>query len=318
MTPAILLEKKVMVTKIRRSQSIKAIVITGAALVHCLITVAQEVNSTLGKLKGFTQTYYYSAGHESRAVSIATFMENAGVYFQEEVNFTPRTTLYVLAPAEWKEFAAPLLRDVYGFPHNVDRSRLVIASEDNDFWRSFLPPVDQLPAPLAAKVRIAYGKPDGSLSMMPFFDLLALHEMGHSYTAQAGLKMHRKWMGELFVNIMLHTFVAERQPALLPALETFPDMVVAGGTSEYRYTSLADFEALYETLGMGPKNYGWYQCRFHSAAKDIYNAGGSKVLKKLWQALKKHQEAMTDEEFAAMLANEVHPSVAGVYLDWMK
>jgi 23S rRNA-/tRNA-specific pseudouridylate synthase len=39
--------------------------------------------------------------------------------------------------------------------------------------------------------------------------LLALHEMGHSYTAQAGLKMHRYWMGELFVNIILHTFKAQ-------------------------------------------------------------------------------------------------------------
>jgi hypothetical protein len=79
-----------------------------------------------------------------------------------------------------------------------------------------------------------------------------------------------------------------KQPQLLPALEAFPNMVVGAGMAEYKFTSLEDFEKLYPTMGMGPKNYGWYQCKLHLAAKDIYNTGGKKVLKKLWKALKKH------------------------------
>lgn len=102
--------------------------------------------------------------------------------------------------------------------------------------------------------------------------------------------MQRKWMQELFVNIILHTYVAEKEPQLLPALETFPNMVVGAGTAEYKFTSLADFERLYESMGMGAKNYGWYQSKLHVAAKNIYNAGGPRVMKKLWVALKKHQE----------------------------
>lgn len=272
----------------------------------------------LEKLSGFTQAYFYSPGHLARVKDIAVFMENAGVYFQRELGFTPKATLYILAPQHWKDIAAKPLRGVYGFPHNIDEGRLAIAAEDNDFWRSFLPPVDKLPPSLATQVAKAYGKSDGSYSMMPFFDLLALHEMGHAYTEQAGLKMHRYWMGELFVNVMLHTYVAEKQPERLPALETFPNVVIAVDASAFEFTSLADFERLYETLGMGPKNYGWYQCRLHSAAKDIYNAGGKSVLVKLWAALKKHQQNMTDEEFVNMLKNEVHRSVAGVYEQWNK
>src|SRR5690606_15594021 len=134
--------------------------------------------------------------------------------FQDEINFTPKTKLYILAPQDWKAVAAQPLQEVYGFPHNIDQERLAIATTDNDFWRSFLPDVKQLPPVLAAAIKLAYGKEGGSYSMMPFFDLLALHEMGHSYTTQAGLKMQRNWMGELFVNIMLHTYVAEKQPAL--------------------------------------------------------------------------------------------------------
>jgi len=71
-------------------------------------------------------------------------------------------------------------------------------------------------------------------------------------------------------------------------------------------------------MGMGHQNYGWYQCKLHSAAKDIYNTGGKEVLKKLWNALKKHQEPMSDEAFVNMLKLEVHPVVANVFLQWNK
>ena len=67
---------------------------------------------------------------------------------------------------------------------------------------------------------------------------------------------------------------------------------------------------------MGAKNYGWYQSKFHSAAKDIYRAGGKKVLKKLWKAIKMHQEEISDDEFVKMLTKKVHPSVALVYISW--
>lgn len=291
---------------------------------YCMRCIAQEQTSTAGqpvsleKLNGYSQTFFYSAGQQERAKSIAEFMEGAGRYFQQELAFTPKTILYILSPGDWKYIAAKPLIDVYGFPHNIDQVHLAVAAEDNDFWRSFLPPVDQLSPPVARQVKKAYGKQDGSYSMMPFFDLLALHEVGHSYTSQAGLKMHRFWMGELFVNVMLHTWVAEMQPDLLPALETLPAIVVAGGQGNYKYTSLADFENLYATMGMGPKNYGWYQCRLHSAAKDIYDAGGRAVMKKLWTALYNHQEEMTDKEFVTMLKEEVHPAVANVYSNWDK
>ncbi|WP_152616857.1 hypothetical protein [Flavihumibacter solisilvae] len=300
------------------------IIYVALALWFCNPSFGQDVPKKVPKpdpleeLKGFTQTYYYSPGHQGRAKSIAVLMESAGKYFQREIEFTPQTTIYILAPQDWKSVAAKPLHDVYGFPHNIDDVRLAIAAEDNDFWRSFLPPVEQLPPPMALQVKKAYGKTDGSYTMMPFFDLLALHEMGHSYTSQAGLKMHRYWMGELFVNIMLHTYIAENQPELLPALETFPNLVIGAGTAEFKFTSLEDFERLYPTLGMGAKNYGWYQCKLHSAAKNIYNAGGDAILKKLWKALQTHQEEMTDKEFANMLKTEVHPSVANVYLTWDK
>lgn len=275
-----------------------------------------SIHTRLISIPAHSQHYYVSKGQQQRADSIISFIEKAVHFFRQEVGFAPKAALYILAPEDWKGVAAKPLQQVYGFPHNIDSARLAVAAEDNDFWKSFLPDVKQLPDPLAAQVYDAYGRSDGSFSMMPFFDLLALHEFGHSYTAQAGLNMHRYWMGELFVNIMLHTFVAEVEPWRLPALTTFPNMVIAACTREFRFTSLEDFEKLYPTLGMGPKNYGWYQCRLHAAAKDIYNLAGKSVLRKLWNALKKYQTPMSDEAFVEMLGREVNPSVAAVILNW--
>ena len=301
---------------------IKPVVIAFALHSSSIFSFAQDTSAVavqevkLDTIKGFHQTIYCSAGREERARNIASFMDSAIAFFQNELRFTPVTKLYVLKPQDWKAIAATPLQNVYGFPHNLDSGRLVVASDDNDFWASFLPPIEKLPPTIAAQIPKAYGKGDGAFSMKPFFDLLALHEMGHSYTAQAGLKMHRHWMAELFVNIMLHTYVAEKQPQLLPALEAFPDMVIAAGASGYTFTTLEDFERLYPSLGMGAKNYGWYQCRLHAAARDIYNSGGSGVMKKLWAALKKYQKEMSDNEFIAMLSKEVDSSVANVYLKW--
>lgn len=269
----------------------------------------------LDSLKGFSQSIYFSPGNENRAKEIAVLMDNAAAYFQQELEFTPKVKLYILEPRHWKEYAS---FPVYGMPHNIDQVRLAIAAADNPFWQSFLPPIHQLPVAMVERINKAYRKADGTYSMQPFFDLLALHEMGHSYHAQAGLKMQRKWMQELFVNIMLHTYVAEKQPQFLPALETFPEMVVGAGSAEYKFTSLAHFEDYYDDArkGMTAKNYGWYQCNLHHAAKNIYNAGGKTVIQKLWNALKIHQEEMSNEAFVAMLQKEVHPSVGDVFLKW--
>jgi len=265
----------------------------------------------LNDLAGFGQQVYYSPGNKEKAREIAARCDKAIEYFGQLLSFKPSTRLFILGQADWQMYAS---FPVYGMPHYLDSSRLVIAAEDNDYWRSFLPPLDKLPPALASKVKQAYTNKEGQLSMMPFFDLLALHELGHGFHTQAKLKMQRKWMDELFVNIMLHTYIAENEPGLLPALETFPEMVVGAGSSEYAHTSLEEFEKLYDN--MDPKNYGWYQCRLLSAGKNIYNAGGAETLQKLWTVLKTHQTNMSNEAFVEMLAKEVHPSVADVYLKW--
>lgn len=267
--------------------------------------------SDLIELKGFSTKAYFSPGNEERAKVIVARCEKAIQYVNGLVGFEPKVSLFILDPDHWSKYAT---FPVYGMPHYPDSARLIIASQDNDFWKSFIPPLDQLPTDLANKIIKAYTTTDGTLSMMAFFDLLALHELGHGFHEQGGLKMQRLWMQELFCNIMLHTYVAEMEPANLPALEAFPEMVVAAGSAGYKFTTLADFEKLYDN--MDPKNYGWYQCRLHVAAKNIYNSGGQSTFKKLWAELKEHQQKMTDEQLEKLLSENVSREVAKVQTDW--
>lgn len=287
-----------------------------AIIIFIFNSVSAQNYDILTELKGYKTKVYLSQGNDERAKIIAARCDNAINYFNGIINFTPDVTLLILNQEDWWKFTN---FPVYGMAHYNDDKTLIIAAEDNDFWKSFIPPVDKLPEELANKIKTAYTDKDGNLSMMAFFDLLALHELGHAFHFQADLRMQRLWMGELFANIFLHTYIAENEPENLPALTVFPEMVVAGGTAGYRYTSLKDIEERYEEIGQKyPQNYGWYQSRWHSAAKNIYYAGGKEVFINLWTSLKAQREKLSDAEFADFLIRNVHQSVADVMLDWDK
>ena len=281
-----------------------------------LVQAHAQPFDSLNIIKSGTATIYYSAGHEQRASTIAKQVEKAIAFYQGLLNFKPVVTLLVLSSSDWNRYTT--MGVVYGMPHfNAANKTLFVAAEDNPFWKSFLPPLDQLPAELRATIKKVYKNKDGNLSMQAFFDLLAIHELGHAFHIQGGLNMQRKWMGELFVNILLHTYIAEKEPALLPALTLFPKMVIAGGSKEFKFTSLQDMEQRYEEIGRDyPKNYGWYQCRWHSAAASIYNAAGKQVCKKLWVAFKNKKERLTDKQLISFLEVAADKTVADVIKKW--
>ena len=269
----------------------------------------------LKALKSPSLGIFYSDGFGQRASFIAKRVGRALGFCEKLLHFRPTVTLFVLSAADWRTHTT--LPVVYGMPHYNEKTRtLVVAAEDNPFWRSFVPPDGHLPDSLSEQIQMVY-KHEDDVSMKAFFDLLAIHELGHAFHDQAGLRMQRKWMGELFANILLHTFVAEKEPGSLSALTLFPQMVISGGAREFTYTSLRDIESRYDEIGEHyPKNYGWYQSRWHAAAADIYNAAGNGVLNKLWVSLKKQKEFLPDEAFIAFLSENVHKSVGDVMRHW--
>jgi len=276
-------------------------------------------------------TTYFSKGYDQRAKQIATRVENVISYYYDLINFKPSVSLLILSKADWRDYTK---FPVYGMPHYTNNATLIIAAEDNEFWRSFLSLKD-LPEETARQARQIYSLPDtrlndtrpndssgravgqGSLSMQAFFDLLAIHELGHAFHNQGKLQMQRKWMGELFCNILLHTYIAEKEPEQLPALALLPKIVVSGGTKNYKYTSLKDLEDNYTEIGQQhPQNYGWYQFRWHVAAANTYDTDGKGAFQRLWTTLQAEQSKLNDTLLAELLQTKVGNSVADVMLRW--
>ncbi len=254
---------------------------------------------------------YYSKGYKERADKLAALVSSAINYNNALLGFKPEVSLLVLSKEDWDLYTD---MPVFGMPHYTSEKVLVVAAHNNDFWKSFIPPLEQLPQELANNIKVVYQQ-DGEISMQAFFDLLALHELGHAFHQQGGLQMQRKWMGEFFCNVFLHTYIAENKPGLLPALKVFPEMVVAGGAPG-EFTSLDQFEKYYNEIATKhPRNYGWYQSRFHVEAGVLYDKGGKEVLVKLWNALEK-QELMDDGAFAKYLSAEVHEGLGQLVKNW--
>ena len=271
----------------------------------------------LNHLKGHNIEIYYSEGTNEQAVSMATLCDGVISFYGSIIDFEPTVTLLVLSPTDWGKYTH---FPVYGMPHYPNKETLVVASEDNDFWKSMLPPLDQLPAGLAQQISDTYVDSNQNLTMRGFFDLLAIHELGHAFHEQGNLTMQRKWIGELFSNMFLHTYIAEKKPELLPALTIFPKMVVTSVNKEdLKYSTLSEFETNYGLIAnQFPQNYGWYQCQLHTAAGNIYDEAGVSAFQKLGNVLKTNNDPLDDSALAKLLSKMVHESVANVQLKWNK
>lgn len=271
--------------------------------------------TNLKQLKGHHVQVYHSEMTDTKATQMAMQIDEVIRFYDPILNFRPSVTLLILSPADWSKYTS---FPVYGMPHYSDNKTLIVASEDNNFWKSFIPPADQIPAEFAELIKKTYSSEKNQLTMEPFFDLLAIHELGHAYHKQDSLEMQRKWMGELFCNLFLHTYIAEKEPLLLPALTTFPKMVVSStASSSLKFTSLPELETHYTEIGQRyPQNYGWYQCRWHMAACTIYDLAGISAVKNLWFTLKTESAILDDTNFVNLLKVKVHQSVADVQLKW--
>ena len=56
-------------------------------------------------------------------------------YYNDLIKFKPVVTLLILSKADWSSYTK---FPVYGMPHYRGDSTLIVAAEDNEYWRSFL------------------------------------------------------------------------------------------------------------------------------------------------------------------------------------
>jgi hypothetical protein len=244
-----------------------------------------------------------SAGLEERARPIAERCAGAYRFLADALGSSPRVTLHVLAPPDWPSNLP------YGMPH-FGAGTLVLAGEEAEFWRSFVPLIQEAPPPAVAAAVEVYG-PD--LDLSPFFDLLAVHELGHAFHDSA--RFPRRWLDETFANLCLHSCVVAVETTALPVLRAFPAVVTSVDPGRFAYRTLRQFERLYSTLASDhPLNYGWYQCHFHRMADRVHDAGGMAALEALHSL--DLPPGTPDAALAHALREHVGSDVAAVLLRW--
>src|SRR6266511_3329024 len=264
--------------------------------------------SRLARLEGYPFEARYSVRAEAEAVRLAELAKDAYEYFRRLFPDTePKITARFLTPVHWPVAG-------YGVPayDPFDRS-LRIATEDNRFFQSF-GKMARLASPFGAYPRLkrTYADAEGRLQLRRFFDLLVVHELEHAFEH------------EVFATFL----------EALRRIKPFNLRIRLRG-----YRSLEDFERHYP-IGtekpMDQPNYGWYQVRFHTLAREVFEEGGEEALKRLWafgrsadprrtspwthylehRTLTDWTERIPRQELAALLGSEVSPRLGQAIAGW--
>jgi hypothetical protein len=275
---------------------------------------AGSPDTTLVDMPGYAFPVRHSPSVEAKARVMADRVASVLDLLGPRLGIRPEVIMLVPAPEDWADHTR---LPIYGLPHILGGRTLVVAGEDNPFWRGQIPDPASVPDDVAAALRRVYDDGTSGVSAAPFFDLLAIHELGHAFINQAGVRTQRRWMDELLPNLILHAWVEDAAPELLPALTLLADLVVAAGPGNHPFTTLAEIDAHYARIARDhSENYAWYQVRLHQGARRIYEAAGAEVLDRLWAALRDNPDPLDDAALLALLDNRVHPAVGDFVRSW--
>lgn len=273
--------------------------------------------ANLEKLENIPLKAYYSKNAKKSALSIATRVAKADAYYTEKLKTTATYTLLILNPEDWKTHTHA--HAIYGIPHYLPDGKLVVAAENNDFWKRNGPPINKIAPELAKKMKDVYEDESGEINLQKFFDLLAIHELDHAFQKSVQMNAQTNWLNELMCNIWLHTFIAEKESETLAALSTLPSVSIqAIDKGRLKYTSLEDFEQHYGEIAQNyPDNYGWFQYRLHTAAATIYNQGGEQSMLNIWNAFLRQKEKLPADSLQRFL-QKTDKHLGEIVANWNK
>jgi hypothetical protein len=286
------------------------------------------IASRLERLDGYPFEVRYSQGSEARARASADMAADAYVYLSELLSgFTPDIAVVVVNRGDW------FSRQPYGLPYfNDDQGQIrpgvvVMSADAGDFWIAMGEALLESSPGEYPKLLATYPDGGGGLDLQPFFDLVTVHELGHAFETLGGLSLPTFWLGEIFANLALHTFVAVERPESLATLEVLPSVGAASTALRAQmqaegYTTLEELETYY-TGGespMSPLNYVWYQYRWQRLAADVFDADGEAALLRCWDFFRSRPPGRTGAVDAASLApllgENVSETLGRAIRDW--
>jgi hypothetical protein len=257
----------------------------------------------LASLPGFPFEVRTSASTREQAGRLADRCASAYSYLGDMLAFRPRCAVVVLDRADWSERAS---NPLYGMPY-YSAGNLVLAGEPSDLVGRLEEVAGSAPPAAAQELEQVYGT--GADRLLPFADLLVVHELAHAFHDGVPFVFPRSWLMELFANTALYAYVVASEPDQSAYLQTFPQVALEHCLLQPVACDLRFFEAYYPDIE--PLTYVWYQFRLTMMAKGLVDAAGPDVLRRLWDAF-----ALTDEQLAGVLGGRVHPAAGQWLASW--
>jgi hypothetical protein len=286
------------------------------------------LGSDLSRLDGYPFEVRYSEGTRAIAEMSAELAGEAYLFLSALFSqFAPEISLVVADENDWPSdgpsFGMPFFSEERGERPGV----LVMPAGSGDFWSSMARGIGETPPKGYAKLLKAYPDGAGGLDLQPFVELITLHELGHAFEVLGGLRLPTFWLGELFANLALHTFVALRRPASMATLETFSLVGVGSEPLAARlraegYSTLDEFEVHYPGSNepIDWLNYIWFQCRWQRLAAQMFEADGERALGRFWECFHEADRVVATSNSAASLApllgDEVSVTLERAVRDW--
>jgi hypothetical protein len=227
---------------------------------------------------------FASEGLELAAEPIARSAADSYEYLAALLDRQPEAQLLVLSEADW---ATKSEVSLYGLP-NASNGTLTVAGTEAPFWADLAAMVTETDRPELDSV---YGGTDGKLRFGPFFELIAVHEVGHLFH-EGVVHFPRVWLQELFANMCLHAWVERRAPGSLATLLTLPRLGAKAPAENWEYRTGDDFERVYSSMP-GP-NYVWFEFRLQVEAANLYERGGEASVRRLFDAFRLDEAALED------------------------
>lgn len=281
------------------------------------------------RLDGYPFEVRYSQGSVVRAKASADVAARAYDYFSRLFyGFEPDIALIVADQTDWVDWTS---RCPYGLPFfndelgDIHPGVVVMPAGSGDFWHSIAEALRDASPTEYARLLSAYPNGANGVDLQPFFDLITIHELGHAFEVLGELSLPTFWLGEIFANLALHTFVATQQPASLETLEVLPSVgagstVLATRMQTNGYSTLEELEAHYTGGGdaMDALNYVWYQCKWQRLAAAMFEENGEDALIRFWDCFRpsnRHGE-VTAASLTILLTTEVSTTLGRAIQDW--
>ena len=112
----------------------------------------------------------------------------------------------MLNRADWSERAS---NPLYGMPY-YSAGNLFLAGEPSDLIARLEEVASSAPPGAAQVLDQVYGTGAGRL--VPFADMLVVHELAHAFHDGVPFVFPRSWLMELFANMALYAFVVANEP----------------------------------------------------------------------------------------------------------